>query len=191
MASLATPHFVSLMNEMRQHYKTNPGVRFNMAGSPHHARMMAAGGAAFESAGLPAEFDTIKSDAKSALSGSAEDQKSGITTNTSKLQSTKDSSDFVAKMKAQRDAAKASSDKVIDDTYDKAITLGTDHPESANAIAGGMDFLSKGVGEVVNVVSGLINSLMDEITKILDGILKPIEQIAGAFGQVSSLISML
>jgi hypothetical protein len=191
MASLATPHFVSLMNEMRQHYKTNPGVRFNMAGSPHHARMMAAGGAAFESGGLPAEFDTIKSDAKSALSSSAEDQKSGITTNTSNLQSTKDSSDFVTKMKAQRDAAKASSDKVIDDTYDKAITLGTDHPESANAIAGGMDFLSKGVGEVVNVVSGLINSLMDEITKILDGILKPIEQIAGAFGQVSSLISML
>jgi phage-related protein len=191
MASLATTHFVALMNEMRQHYKANPGVRFNAVGSPHHIQMLAAGGEAFGSGELPSEFETIKSDAKSALSSSADEQKTGITTNTSNLQSTKNSSDFAAKMKAQRDAAKASSDKVIDDTYEKAINLGTDNPAAQGAIAAGMDFISNAVGSVVNVVSGLISSLMDEIKKILDGILKPIEQIAGAFGQVTSILSFL
>jgi hypothetical protein len=190
MASLATPYFVLLMNEMRQHYKMNPAVRFNVVGSPHHVRMLAAGGAAYGSGELPPEFYTIKSDAKSALSRIADEQKSGITTNTNNLQSTKDSSGFATKMKAQQDAVKLSSDKVLDDAYDKAIDLGASKPWAQGAIASGMDSISNAVGSVVNVICGLISILLDEVKKILDGILKPIEQIAEAFGQVTSLLAI-
>lgn len=187
--ALSTQHFTQLMNDMRHHHKSGVAGPFNLSSTANKTRLnflaLAATGSA--SPDISKQIAGIHDEVKGKIQASTADQKNKITSTTNDLQSNKNVDDFKSKMLAQRDAAKKANDDAIDAAYDKAIKLGTDHPESQGTIVQAMSTISNTVQTVLTTVFNLIDTLISKIQEILDLIFKPIEFIENTFSSISHM----
>jgi len=192
-------NFINAMNAMNAHYKTGTQQAFAIDDHLDCFPLAATANVAMLSAtfadtgDVTAALAKITDGAKAAVSASTTTQKTDITTACSVLSDNKTNSaapsDFIARMTAQRDQAKADAAKTIDTAYQAAIDLGKNAPEAQqNSIIAGMQTLSSTINNVfsaiTNFVSGLVEKIMDIINSIYDffkGIQDTFQSIASIF----------
>ena len=174
--------FVTHMKAMATHYKGNPvtgaGATHAYALPVHMAHVVSSTGVMrLAPKATPAgkqALDTALQQDKVRTNAFAQQQHDFVQGQTTKLQGTHDTANFAAAMNAQRQKAKQDSDAHIDQTYDKLINIGTQHPELQSQILSvtqkiGLFFTSllANIGsffnDIYNKIVGWINSAVDWI----------------------------
>jgi hypothetical protein len=125
---LTTEIFVEHMKAMSLHYRLASVGHVQAYPLPINLRF--APGALLRGAlgGGADEVGAALEAAKAALIANTEGQKNAVTTATQNLQNSKDTAAFIARMNAQKAQAKADSNKLIEENYNRLIDLGTRNP---------------------------------------------------------------
>ncbi|MBV7338268.1 hypothetical protein KFU94_60590 [Chloroflexi bacterium TSY] len=164
-----TTEFVTILGEMREHYKSEPTVSFAL---PLNF-------VSFDvPAELPPELDEVRQDMQATMQASADEQQSGLLDATAELEADPEGgkSDFITKMNAQREQAKKDAIAAIDKTYDKVIEVGKDKsPEVQHAIVMGMDILHSTVMNIVNTISDFFLNIFENIVEFLQNAVEKIK----------------
>ena len=113
----------------------------------------------------------------------AQQQTGAVNAATNKLQSTHDTSAFAAAMNAQRQNAKAESDKQIDATFDNLINIGSQHPEQQQRILS----LTQQIGAFfTNLLAKVASFFTDIYNKIMGWIHSAVDWVKGAAAAVGN-----
>src|SRR4051812_21836644 len=137
--------FLQHMSTMKFHYKstnshngsgpTHPYVLpIHLMFAPLGAHPGKGEGMAAVASPGKAQVDAVVKTSQRNTTAFAQNQMNAVNAATKHLQSTHDTSGFAAAMNAQRQKAKAESDKQIDATFDNLINVGTQHPEQQQHI---------------------------------------------------------
>jgi hypothetical protein len=192
-------NFINVMNAMSAHYKT--GTLQSFAVDDHLERFPLAatvnkavlGATARDMVDITASLADIKEKAKGEASTSASTQKTGITDACTTLSDNKSSSaapnDFIARMTAQRDQAKADAEATIDKAYQAAIDLGKNAPEAQqNSIISVMQTVSSTVTNVFAKITDFVSGLIGKVMDIINGIYDFFKEIQSTFQSVFSFL---
>ena len=199
--------FVTHMKAMAAHYKGNPvtltGATHAYALPVHMTHVISPTGVMRPAphatpAGKQA-LDSVLQQDKSNTTNFAQQQHDFVQAQTNKVQASHDTSSFAAAMNAQRQKAKQDSDAHIDDTYNKLINIGTQHPELQSQILSvtqkiGLFFttLLANVGafftNIYNKIVGWINSAVDWIKGAAQTAAK---WLSGAVSTIGSFFSSI
>ena len=173
--------FLQHMSAMKSHYKsgnsqhgTGPShpyaLPIHLMFAPEGAHSNGEGMAAVAGPGK-AKVDAVVKASQQKTTAFAQHQTNAVNAATNKLQSTHNTTDFAAAMNAQRQSAKAESDKQIDATFDSLISVGTQYPNSNSAFC--IDPANRGVlhqpfakvacffTDIYNKIMGWIHSAVD------------------------------
>ncbi|NHZ92574.1 hypothetical protein F2P45_26720 [Massilia sp. CCM 8733] len=191
-------NFINAMNAMNAHYKTGTLQAFAIDDHLEHfplaatANMVMLSATADDTADVTAAIAKITGDAKAAVSTSTSTQQTGITTACTALSDNKTSSaapnDFITRMTAQRDQAKADAAKTIDTAYQAAIDLGKNAPEAQqNSIISGMQTLSSTINNVFSTITNFVSGLIEKVMNIINGIYDFLKGIQDTFKSIASI----
>jgi hypothetical protein len=188
--TVAHAEFMQHMTAMKSHYKSSNS---NNGTGPTHAYALPvhlvvptnAPATAAATDGAP-EVDAAVQASKASTTAFAQDQRNAVTAATNKLQSSHDTSAFAAQMNAQRDQAKADSDKHIDNEFDNLIAVGTKYPEQQKRILS----LTQQIGAFfTNLLSSVASFFTDIYNKIVGWINSAVNWIEGAATAVGNWFS--
>jgi hypothetical protein len=183
--------FLHHMNAMKGHYKS--GNSHNGTGPtqayalPIHL-MFPRERAVSKGPGMAATVSPGQAQVDAAIKASqqnttafAQQQTGAVNAATNKLQSTHDTSAFAAAMNAQRQNAKAESDKQIDATFDNLINIGSQHPEQQQRILS----LTQQIGAFfTNLLAKVASFFTDIYNKIMGWIHSAVDWVKGAAAAV-------
>jgi hypothetical protein len=132
-----------------------------------------------------AEVDAALSASKAGTTAFAEHQKRAVEAATKKLQGDHDTSDFAAKMNAQKQKAKEESDRRIDETFNKLIEIGTKHPEQQHRILS----VTQQIGAFfTSLLANIAGFFLDIYRKIVGWINSAADWVKGAAAAVNDWI---
>jgi hypothetical protein len=185
--------FLQHMLAMKSHYKS--GNSQNGAGPSHPYAlpihlMFAPEGAHSNDEGMAAvaspgkaQVDAVVKASQQKTTAFAQHQTNAVNAATKKLQSTHNTTDFAAAMNAQRQNAKAESDKQIDATFDNLISVGTQHPEQQQRIL----TLTQQIGAFfTNLLAKVATFFTDIYNKIMGWIHSAVDWVKGAAAAVGN-----
>ena len=185
--------FLQHMSAMKSHYKsgnsqhgTGPShpyaLPIHLMFAPEGAHSNGEGMAAVAGPGK-AKVDAVVKASQQKTTAFAQHQTNAVNTATNKLQSTHNTTDFAAAMNAQRQSAKAESDKQIDATFDSLISVGTQHPEQQQRIL----TLTQQIGAFfTNLLAKVATFFTDIYNKIMGWIHSAVDWVKGAAAAVGN-----
>jgi hypothetical protein len=174
--------FMQHMTAMNAHYKA---ANSNNGTGPTHAyalpvHLVLQRGAVPPASGA-AEVNNVLQASKNSTTAFAQNQTNAVNAATGKLQTDHDTSSFAAAMNAQRQKAKDDSDKQIDDTFNKLISIGTQHPETQQHILN----ITQEMGVFfTNLLAKVASFFIDIYNKIMGWIHSAVDWIKGAAAAV-------
>lgn len=194
-------NFHNALSAMRLHYQTNPGVPFaldaHLAAFPLSRPSLplanAVGAAPPSESDLQAGLEQVKSSFKGDTGQSLTTQEKSISDATDALNANKHSSsapnDFIARMKAQAEAAKKANDDAIDKAYATATEIGVHaSPEQQNAILNTMNSVMSVGAEVVNKITNFISGIVGKVMDIVNGILDAYKTVKDTFSSIGGFL---
>jgi hypothetical protein len=186
--------FLQHMHAMKTHYKS--GNSHNGTGPTHpyalpiHLMFPKEGTLPRHSEGMAATASPGKTLVDAAVKASqqnttafAQQQTNAVNAATNNLQNSHDTAGFAAAMNAQRQKAKQDSDKQIDDTFNKLIDIGTQHPEQQQRILS----LTQQIGAFfTNLLAKVASFFTDIYNKIMGWIHSAVDWVKGAAAAVGN-----
>jgi hypothetical protein len=189
--------FLQHMSAMKSHYKsanshngigpTHPyALPIHLMFAPEGAHPGKGEGMAAVASPGKAQVDAVVKASQQNTSAFAQHQMNAVNASTNQLQSTHDTSAFAAAMNAQRQKAKAESDKQIDATFDNLINVGTQHPEQQQRIL----TLTQQIGAFfTNLLAKVASFFTDIYNKIMGWIHSAVDWVKGAAAAVGDWLN--
>jgi hypothetical protein len=178
--------FLQHMTAMKGHYKSTNSPHGT---GPSHAYALPVHltvAAAKPPTDGTAEVNVALAASKNSTNAFAQDQTNAVNTATNKLQGDHNTSAFAAAMNAQRQKAKADSDKRIDDTFNNLIEVGTKYPAQQQHILS----LTQQIGAFfTNILGKVVTFFTDIYNKIVGWINSAVDWIKGAAEEVGNWLS--
>lgn len=193
--------FRSLMNEMRDHYKSGATPASVTA---HHAQPMAAIGITPAAALTPAGYaklrsassgplDAIFASVKSRAQHLVDEHKAALTDALNGFERDKDRSRVISALKAVENKAKAGFDALIDETYDKAVDLGERSPELRQVITQQVGFVGDVISDAIRTEGKFVEDAIAKMTGVVPQ--GPVADVSGfvenGFAPVTTRLSVL